>query len=63
MAIEDHPKFPAWREAHAKLVEAFEQHKEAIQRREPEHIVKVARGILQEAQANYDAIADEIDYA
>ena len=60
MTVEDHPKYPEWRQALDRLHLAAQRFDEAIANKRPDE-VNAAERHLERARAAYDKIASEID--
>ena len=60
MAVEDHPRYQEWLLASDRRSEAQERFDTAVKNQRPEGEIKAAKQKLDEAQALYDFIADNI---
>ena len=61
MAVEQHPQYPAWREAFEHLVQAERLYHIALMEKRPFDEIQQAASDLDEARTRYRTIADEIE--
>jgi hypothetical protein len=63
MPVERHPRYQAWRKAQDRFIEADERYREAVRNVRSPAEIEFAKIERRDAEAAYQRILNEIDYA